>query len=407
MASNSSSLRCPRSRRSASRSSWRDDVARGLTGGSGSVAHRQRASLADPVDLGLEVLGVRDVGQAALALGARRLEQHVAVPEQPLDHRLREQHVVDALERDLGPAARDHPAPDDDPFGREHVVGEPVGRAPRGPRSPATAATATARTTHRTGGVERQRSRPRRRRAAASPRRGRAAARASAGGTGGRSPRRRSAAAPGSARRPPRAWLARSPAREPSVAAGDEWPSVRARSGPPTPLPGPRAGAARSAVTSRGARHDRDTAEPGPPTRIVVGDRRLRARPARPAVGTRRSPGARRDARGRARLPAAEVAVLPAIAALPARRGARGGGLRRHRRPARGGGGLRRRPGHPHVAQSGGAAGVLCSQADDADLVVVGSRGRGGFKGLLLGSVSQQVATHAPCPVVIVGHEDG
>lgn len=57
------------------------------------------------------------------------------------------------------------------------------------------------------------------------------------------------------------------------------------------------------------------------------------------------------------------------------------------------------------TARIGGAAGVLCRQAEGADLVVVGSRGRGGFKELLLGSTSHQVATHAPCPVVIVGPE--
>ncbi|WP_192827612.1 universal stress protein [Mycolicibacterium aromaticivorans] len=45
---------------------------------------------------------------------------------------------------------------------------------------------------------------------------------------------------------------------------------------------------------------------------------------------------------------------------------------------------------------------ALTQAARDADLLVVGSRGRGGFAGLLLGSVSSQCAQHAPCPVVIV-----
>lgn len=53
-------------------------------------------------------------------------------------------------------------------------------------------------------------------------------------------------------------------------------------------------------------------------------------------------------------------------------------------------------------AMHGAPAPTLLAAAEDAVELVVGTRGHGGFVGLLLGSVSQQCAQHAPCPVVVV-----
>ncbi|HUB42571.1 MAG TPA: universal stress protein [Streptosporangiaceae bacterium] len=54
------------------------------------------------------------------------------------------------------------------------------------------------------------------------------------------------------------------------------------------------------------------------------------------------------------------------------------------------------------VVREGNAAQVLLDTADGADLLVVGSRGHGGFAEALLGSVSQHCVHHAQCPVVII-----
>jgi nucleotide-binding universal stress UspA family protein len=62
---------------------------------------------------------------------------------------------------------------------------------------------------------------------------------------------------------------------------------------------------------------------------------------------------------------------------------------------------------YPRVPCSGKAveghpAAVLLAEAKAADLIVLGSHGRGEFASLLLGSVAQQVIHNAPCPVVVV-----
>ena len=57
---------------------------------------------------------------------------------------------------------------------------------------------------------------------------------------------------------------------------------------------------------------------------------------------------------------------------------------------------------HEEIVVEGQAAKVLLENSEDAELMVVGRRGHGSFREMLLGSISRQVVVHAKCPLVIV-----
>ena len=58
------------------------------------------------------------------------------------------------------------------------------------------------------------------------------------------------------------------------------------------------------------------------------------------------------------------------------------------------------------VVAIGNPTRILCDAAQGATLLVVASRGFGGFRGLLVGSVTQQVVAHAPCPILVIVPEE-
>lgn len=59
-------------------------------------------------------------------------------------------------------------------------------------------------------------------------------------------------------------------------------------------------------------------------------------------------------------------------------------------------------PWYSTVIRNGSPARQLIAESEDAEMLIVGSRGLGGFTGLLLGSVSRSTVEHANCPVLVI-----
>jgi len=64
-------------------------------------------------------------------------------------------------------------------------------------------------------------------------------------------------------------------------------------------------------------------------------------------------------------------------------------------------------PWYSIVIRSGSAARQLIAESEGAEMLIVGSRGLGGFTGLLLGSVSRACVEHADCPVLVIHDTEG
>ncbi len=58
------------------------------------------------------------------------------------------------------------------------------------------------------------------------------------------------------------------------------------------------------------------------------------------------------------------------------------------------------------IIEHGNPTPVLLAQSAEADMIVVGARGTGGFLGLILGSTTDKLTRHAKCPVVIVRSDE-